>query len=105
MLTWSTDWNIFWIIKNYIFNLLKLIWKAKRESGYILLFNEDIPDGLANGAVGILRNYVFDRKCPEKIEILLFDFLEDEVGLDRRNNFININNINCPTTNNLKKKI
>ena len=67
--------------------------KIKIGTRYILLFNEDVPDGLANGTVGILRNYVFDRKCPEKIEILFLDFLEDDVGLDRRNNFSITQNI------------
>ena len=70
--------------KHYMPNMIKIQLNIK----YMLLYNDDVPDGIANGTVGILRNYTMHKKQKDQIDTLFFDFLEDDVGFNRRTSFM-----------------
>jgi hypothetical protein len=62
--------------------------KIKIDIKYMFLYNDDLADGIANGNVGTLKNYIIDTKHDNQIEILVFDFYEYDIGFNRRSAFV-----------------
>jgi putative transposon-encoded protein len=70
--------------KHFMSNMIKI----KIDIKYMFLYNDDISDGIANGTVGTLKNYIMDTKHENQIDILFFDFYENDIGYNRRSSFV-----------------
>ena len=70
--------------KHFMSNMIKI----KIDIKYMFLYNDDLTDGIANGTVGTLKNYIMDSKDEKQIEILFFDFYENDIGYNRRSAFL-----------------
>ena len=75
--------------KHYMPHLIKIQLNIK----YMIVDNDDVPEGIANETVGSLRNYIMHEKQQDQIDTLLFDLLEEDVGYNRICSFTITNHI------------
>ena len=51
---------------------------------YMILMNQDVKDGLANGTTGVLKNFIYEDETKSSVVKLYFDHLEPDIGLKKR---------------------
>ena len=77
--------------KNILLNLPKerthempSVLKLQIGVRYMILMNQDVKDGLANGTTGILMNFIYEDESKTSVSKLYFDHFEPDVGLKKR---------------------
>jgi len=84
-------------LSDYVKHNMPDVLKIKIGIRYMLVYNLNVPDGLANGTVGCLVNFIQcentqttndDSINLDQLEYLFFDFYEEDVGNEQRQNLI-----------------